>query len=197
MFKQIFASMNELLDQIVQHYPTADGTRRNDLKEQIKVLQSMSSLCITEWLRFEEKMSGYLESAALPAIPHPDAPEPSSAADGPVSAEEVPDAFSKGQGYFELTMYRKAIEEFEKVIFQRPDFLLARLYLALGYLEIGEDSEAQRHFQLILPFTRHQQMLAIVYSALGCIQAKNNNLDKANDFFDMACKMDPGIMDFR
>ncbi|MDT2275603.1 tetratricopeptide repeat protein [Paenibacillus larvae] len=40
-------------------------------------------------------------------------------------------------------MYRQAIQEFEKLVQKEPDFLLARIYLAMGYLKQGELPEAK------------------------------------------------------
>jgi tetratricopeptide (TPR) repeat protein len=75
-----------------------------------------------------------------------------------------------------------------------PDFLLARMYLAMGYLRLGEDGDAYRHFQLILPLTDNKQLQAISYNALGCIQVKKQNMQKALEYFQLAYQADPASL---
>ena len=187
MFRQLFATMNDMLEQIIEEYPKADLIKRQDLNKKLRMLKSMSESCIEEWIRLEEKMAKFLEK--LPEIP----PNPSNAA--PPFPEYASDSFRKGQGYFQLLMYNDAIREFEKAVKEHPDFLLARLYLAMGYLRLGDDAEAYRHFRLITSLTDHAQMKAISYHAMGCIQAKNANLEQAKQYFKLAAMADPSSLE--
>lgn len=194
MLKQLFATMHDMLDEVMKQYPTADVEKKKELNQKLEVLKSMSDSFIEEWLKFEEKMAAFQETAPYgppwPGMGGID-PSPQHAADTPASSE----AFQKGQGYFQLLMYDHAIREFEKVIKQYPDFLLARLFLAMGHLRVGNDAEAYRHFHFITSLTEHAQMKAISYNAMGCIQAKNANMEQAERYFKLAYMADPSCVE--
>ncbi len=51
------------------------------------------------------------------------------------------ETFRRGQGYYKLLMFEQAIAEFEQLVRQYGDFLIARLYLAMGYLQKGDLDE--------------------------------------------------------
>lgn len=187
MLKQLFATMNDTLDEVMNHYPTADAKGKQDLHKKLDVLKSMSDSFIEQWLHFEEKLSRVLET-----IPRHDWSESGAAPPTPQPAQgEAAETFQKGQGYFQLLMYDNAIREFAKAVELQPDFLPARLYLAMGYLRLGNDVEAYRHFRLITSLSEHGQMKAISYNAMGCIQAKNANMEQAKQLFKLAHSADP------
>ncbi len=193
MFKQLFATMHEVLDDIIAQYPAAAGVKKHELTEQLDVLKSMSVEIIEEWIRFEEKMEKFTGGAAKPH-PHPHQPHATlSAADD--SAAYGLESFEKGKGYFQLYMFDEAIRHFEHVVRVCPDFLLARLYLALGYLTIGNDSEAYRHFQFLVPLTENAKIKAISLNAMGCIQMLHRNIEKALEYFRAAHETDPSLCD--
>lgn len=189
MFKQLFATMHEELDKIAHAYRTAPGDKKA-LDERTQVLKTMSDSFVEEWLRFEEKLTRVQEEWCAYS---------SEPVQKPIKAgsDKAPDSeiFQRGQGYFKLLMYDRAIQEFQQVVKIQPDFLWARVYLALGYLLVGEIAEAYRHFQFIIPLTGNAKMLAISYNGLGCIQAKNRNLEKACEFFEMAYTLDPTFIE--
>lgn len=56
MFQHVFAEMNSMLDDIVKHYPSAQGSRRQELLQHWSLLRRMSDGIMDEWLAFEEKM---------------------------------------------------------------------------------------------------------------------------------------------
>ncbi|MFU2106659.1 tetratricopeptide repeat protein [Paenibacillus larvae] len=189
MFKQLFGTMNEVLDDIIKESKTATGAAKQELEEQLTALKAMSDECIEQWLLFEEKLSQFVHSATMktPTL-HQDLLELDWT--GKQSEE-----FLRGQGYFKLYMYRQAIQEFEKLVQKEPDFLLARIYLAMGYLKQGELPEAKRHFQLLAPLVDNAQMKAITYNALGCIQFSSKHLDQAFEYFKKAYSADPSIVE--
>lgn len=183
MFKSMFDCMHEMLDLIIREYPISSGARRSELEEQLQTLKSMSDHYLEEWILFEEKMSVILK-----------------AIDGEPAAEWAhhglgSESFRRGQGYYKLFMFEQAIKEFEKLVAQHGDFLIARLYLAMGYLQNGDLDEASRHFHLIVPLTENKKFLAISYNALGCIQAKKGNSEQACEYFRRALEMDPTYQD--
>ncbi|MDF2924421.1 MAG: hypothetical protein K0R57_3335 [Paenibacillaceae bacterium] len=205
MFKQLFASMNDALDEIITQIPTSSGEKRAELEERLAVLKAMSDTCIEEWLLFEEKvgqLSGEPQQAVIPVK------QPAAAAVAAVAAVHSPAAeapslakpkdeasFAKGQGYYKLGMFMEAVGQFEQVVKEQPDFLLARVYLAMSYLRNGEYSDAYRHFQFLVPLTDNQKMKAISYNAMGCIQAEQQNMDKALEYFRLAHSADPGSIE--
>jgi tetratricopeptide (TPR) repeat protein len=190
MFKHLFATMNEILDDIMKDYPNMSGKDLEELEEQLQILKAMSDECIENWLLFEEKLGKYYgnSSAGTNDLLHKelldlDVP-------GKQSAE-----FIRGQGFYKLFMYDEAIKEFEVLVEFEPEFLLARIYLAMGYLRKGDYGEAHRHFQFLLPLTEDTKMKAISYNAMGCIQVQNQNLEKAFEYFQKAYTTDPSCME--
>lgn len=66
MFQHVFAEMNNMLDEIVKHYPSAQGPQKQALVQNWNMLKSMSEAIIEEWLQFEEKMAIFRENAVSP-----------------------------------------------------------------------------------------------------------------------------------
>lgn len=196
MFKQLFASMNDALDDIIAQMPAATGADRAELEERLSVLKAMSDTCIEEWLLFEEKLG---QLSGKPVHPEP-VSEPETLQVPAIQPEEKPKndeegSFAKGQGYYKLAMFRDAVDEFEQVVRRQPDFLMARIYLAMAYLRCGEYMDAYRHFQFLVPLTDDRKMKAISYNAMGYIQAEKQNMDKAMEFFRLAHSADPSSVE--
>lgn len=183
MIKELFAAMNDALEEVIREHPTAVGVQKQVLAEQLEVLKAMSEAIIEEWLLFEEKMSTI---SPVPAI------QGKTGNSFPLEHDEQ---MSKGQGYFRLLMYKEAIREFQQVVARYPDSMNARLYLALSYLQQTEYTEAYRHFKFLLPLTEDAKIKAVSYNAMGCIQAIQNNLEKACELFQLAYESDPTLKD--
>ncbi|WP_058301632.1 tetratricopeptide repeat protein [Gorillibacterium timonense] len=188
MFKDLFATMNDVLDGILTDYPDADEEKTVELAEQLQMLKSMSDNCLEEWLRFEERLAD-CRSKLVPA------PELVSSTDAEGEKPPASEHFTRGQGYYKLYMFPEAVNEFDKLVKEHPDFVLGRVYLAMGYLRLGELAEAYRHFQLLVPLTKSTKLKAISYNAMGCIQVHNQNMDQAYDFFKMADMTDSSFME--
>lgn len=219
MFKQLFRSMNDALDDILLQLPAASGPKRTELEDRVAVLKAMSDTCIEEWLLFEEKLGQLAEqpspgdtaSAALKPKPEQNEPidplHPSCHTGVKKTAEPLPPqtdkgetpreeaTFARGQGFYKLGMFAEAVTDFEKVVYRQPDLLLARIYLAMSYLRSGEYAEAYRHFQFLIPLTDDVKMKAISYNAMGCIQAEKQNMDKALEYFRLAHSADPASIE--
>lgn len=181
MFKDLFATMHEMLEEIMTQWKTADGKKRRDLDRQVTALQQISDECMEEWLHFEEKLGRFrrqVRSAADPTW-------------NPQAAMSEP--YQKGEGYFKLWMYREAISCFKEVVRQYPEFVMARLYLALGFMEIHEHEEARRHLERVLPMAKDAKMKAVAYHALGCIEIRENRPEQACEYFRKARKTDPTL----
>lgn len=189
MFKEIFATMNEALDDIRKNYSNAGVAKTETLDEQFNILKTMSDHCLEEWLHFEERMSECRselmttqETFVLPPAT-PDDVVPSS------------ENFVKGQGYYKLYMFQQAMDEFSKLVKEYPDFVLGRVYLAMSYLRLGMLEESYRHFQLLMPLTSNAKLKAISYHAMGCIQVQNQNMEQAIGYFKMAGLADSSFME--
>ena len=64
MFKHIFASMKEKLNEIMIDYPHANEDQKKLHDEQLSVLKQFSDAFIEEWLQFEEIMADFREHTA-------------------------------------------------------------------------------------------------------------------------------------
>lgn len=188
MFRELFETMHEMLDAIAMEYEGADGEKREDLHQKLDVLKEMSNDCIEQWLAFEEKL-GCIEQQSALSKPNPNL-ETESLWEEPAVYSE---SFQKGEGYFKLLMFREANEHFKQVVQQYPEFMMARVYLALGFIEIKEYEEALRHLQLIIPLTNDQRLKAIAYHAMGCIEIHKNHIEKACEYFKKARNTDPSL----
>lgn len=189
MFKHLFSTMNEVLEEIQKEYPNAADHKKAELDEQLQVLKLMSDEFIESWLQFEEKLGKFYGG-----VPMGTQTLHKELMDLDVTGKQT-DEFLRGQGYYKLSMYDQAIREFESLMKRQPDFLLARMYLAMGYLRKGEFGEAYRHFQFLLPLTENAKMKAISYNAMGCIQVQNHNMEKAFEYFQKAYHTDPTCME--
>lgn len=190
MINQLFETMNDVLDEIEKEFATADQAHKHELSQKLNALKSMSDHLIEEWLKFEEKLGKFTQTFThqTPGFAHPEMPT------GSGEPGYQSEAFSQGQGYFQLLMFDNAIRAFEQVVNQYPDFMLGRLYLAMGHMRKGNETEAYRHFKFITSLTDHAPMKAISYNAMGCIQAKNDNLEQAQEFFKLAYMTDPSCV---
>jgi tetratricopeptide (TPR) repeat protein len=189
MFKHLFASMNDMLDEVLAEYPSSTGVKRRQLTEKLQSLKAMSDECIEDWLLFEEKLGHTLQASGILKLteggepPHPEL------------AEKRSDRFVKAQGYYKLHMYEKAAVQFSELLQVQPDFTLARLYLAMSLLHQGRNEESYAHFQFLSQLTDHTQLKAISLNVMGCIQVQQNHMDKACELFTLAYETDPSSVE--
>ncbi|WP_442601065.1 tetratricopeptide repeat protein [Paenibacillus sp. KN14-4R] len=210
MFKHLFATMNEVLDEIAEQYPHVAGSQKKQLDEQIVVLKTMSDEFIEDWLAFEEKLrsipsdttTASSKKAVKSTLPVAKTCVTASSASPPgmkplsdlETSIKQSDQFRVAQGYYKLCMYDEAIGHFERLLQKEPDFQLGRAYLAMGQLRKGNIAEANHHFQLLAPLTDNPTMKAISYNVMGCIQYEKCNEDQAYEFFKKAYRNDPKVM---
>ncbi|WP_459966151.1 hypothetical protein [Paenibacillus sp. JCM 10914] len=176
--------MNNMLDEIVKHYPSAQGQQKQALVQNWNMLKSMSDSIMEEWLHFEEKMAVFREHAvSAPAFPPTEAPELQL------------DAFVRGQGYYKLLMFQPAISQFEAAAAVYPESLLIKLYIAMSHLYQGNTSAASEVLLTILPLADNKQLRAMIYNALGCIEVLNGRPEQAVEVFTLAVHCDPTLPD--
>lgn len=192
MFKHLFASMNDMLDEVMSQYSSASGSKKRELHEKLRALKAMSDDCIEEWLLLEEKMGQFMNANSISLS--------GAGAVGvdpfdPEIAGKRSDLFIRGQGFYKLNMFEEAIHEFEALIKSEPNFTLGRIYLAMSYLKKGDAEESYSQFQFLSQLTENLQMKAISFNAMGCIQAQNQNLEKACEYFNLAYRTDPSSVE--
>ncbi len=181
MIRQWFATMNDILDDLIVRFPNASEEEKNRIRQQWDMLKTLSDDIIESWLQFEDKMALYRNlqhQSTNPSVP-----------------QKQLGSFIKGQGYFKLHMFEHASEHLEEAIASYPDFTCARMFLAMSRMHMKQWSEAQRHFQLIAAITDESRLQAIAYNALGCIQAIYAHLEQAQSYFHKALEADPAFGD--
>ena len=99
-------------------------------------------------------------------------------------------SFKRGLGFLELAMMDEAIKEFETVISQEPEILLAHLCLGVAYAERRMADEAMRELRLVQALTGDPQTNAIVHNALGNIYADGAQYDLALEEFSKVIELD-------
>ncbi|MCM3133249.1 hypothetical protein M3629_10635 [Paenibacillus polysaccharolyticus] len=188
MFQHVFAEMNDMLDEIIKSYPSAEGLDKQELQQKWNLLKRMSDGMLDEWLMFEEKMSQIRERE----LDKPASLEPEQEAVTALPELHL-ECFSRGQGYFKLQMYPQAIDQFLRVVNDYPDSALARFYLALAHLSLEQIYESEIHLQQIMLLKGSARLKGLVCNALGCIQAKLSNPEAACSLFAQALQYDPTL----
>ncbi|WP_410514844.1 hypothetical protein PaeBR_10925 [Paenibacillus sp. BR2-3] len=186
MFQHLFAEMNEMLQEIVIHYPTAEGTRREELLCKYNLLRRLSDNVMDEWLAFAEKMNNFSQGTDLSYAQEEEPPQREA-------PELSMESFVRGQGYYKLLMYPQCIEQFKAVISRYPDSLSGRLYLAMSYLHQGEGETAWEHLNHMITLVRNRKLKAMVYNAMGCIRASQKRYPEAQELFGLSLQHDPSL----
>ncbi|WP_229753352.1 tetratricopeptide repeat protein [Paenibacillus segetis] len=184
MFQHVFAEMNEMLDEISRHYPMAQGVQKQDLGHKWNLLKHMSDGIIEEWLCFEEKMGIMRQNWGSPEE------------NQKLESQDLVmknDAFIKGQGYYKLLMYPQAQGQFNQALEQFPDSFLTHTYMGMCHLHMGHLEDAVNHFHSVLKGAANNRLRAIIYNALGCIEANRGVRVKAKEYFTMAHHSDPSL----
>ncbi|WP_310136474.1 tetratricopeptide repeat protein [Paenibacillus amylolyticus] len=180
--------MNDMLDEIIKRYPSAEGLNKQELLQKWNLLKRMSDGMIDEWLMFEEKMSQVREQELV----KPASLEPEQEAVTALPEIHL-ECFSRGQGYFKLQMYPQAITQFSRIVADYPDSALTRYYLALAHLNLEQNTEALAHLHRILRLKGSPRLKGLVCNALGCIEAKLANPQGACSLFAQALQHDPTL----
>ena len=119
MFKHLFSTMNEVLEEIQKEYPNSDVEKKAELDEQLQVLKTMSDEFIEAWLLFEEKLGKFYGAVPISTQTLHD-----ELMELDVSGKQT-EEFMRGQGYYKLYMYDQAIKEFEVLDSKTAGFLVS------------------------------------------------------------------------
>lgn len=178
MFEHMFAEMNEILDEISQKYPSANGVKKQELDYKWNLLKDMSDGIIEEWLSFEEKL-GVLQKNCGHSSNYSH-PKPSN--------EEImrQTDFVKAQGYYKLLMFEQAHRLFLQLQSHYPQSDLIYTYLGMCAMHLQHYSEAVEYMGKVLELTSSPRTRAIIYNALGCIAATDKRMAEAKEYFLLA-----------
>ena len=97
-----------------------------------------------------------------------------------------------GLSYFRLGDLELSISQFQKVLDENPDFLQARLMLAMTFLQQKRIDDCIREVNFVLTKDEHS---GVAYNILGSAQLLNNDYDAAMQSFNRAIEIDPGAVD--
>ncbi|WP_219836570.1 hypothetical protein [Paenibacillus sp. R14(2021)] len=146
MFKHIFATMQDILQDIIIHYPKANDNDRKALDDQLIKLKQFSDMFIEEWLQFEEKMADFRElqqqclhggSMHACSAPPPVPGYPKTISEVPAeSASKTPASYSTSKP--EVTYEMDSISDAE---------LRQAMSQGQGYFKLLMFREAAGHFQ--------------------------------------------------
>lgn len=111
------------------------------------------------------------------------------------SDEHMVRSFRRAIGYFDLLMYPEAINEFKRVVEIDGEFLIARLYLAFGYLAQGNLEEADHQLNMIQADEEDEFLQATVHATYGHIYAEQEKYEQALVDFEAAAQLVPTFKD--
>lgn len=180
MFEHMFAEMNEMLDEISQKYPSANGVKKQELDYKWNLLKDMSDGIIEEWLSFEEKLGVLHQSCSQASI--------SSQPKYYHSNEEIMKHadFVKAQGYYKLLMFDQAYRLFLHLQGHFPQSDLIYTYLGMCAMHLQHYEQAVAYMGRVLELTSSPRTRAIIYNALGCIAATDKRMAEAKEYFLLA-----------
>jgi tetratricopeptide (TPR) repeat protein len=109
--------------------------------------------------------------------------------------EQMIRSFRRGIGFFDLLMFREAMEEFKRVIEIDESFTIARLYLAFGCLAQEDYEGAIKHLNLLKIDEDDHLIRATVHGTFGHIFAGQGQYRQALIEFEAARKLVPDYRD--
>jgi tetratricopeptide (TPR) repeat protein len=109
------------------------------------------------------------------------------------SNQIVINSFRKGLGFWELTMLKEAVAEFNKVVEEEPNLTLGHLCLGLSSAQLGKAEEAFRELKLVLALDQNKSVQALVFNTLGIILTEKEHYRQARHFFEKATEAAPDM----
>jgi tetratricopeptide (TPR) repeat protein len=181
MFQQMFEAMNEMLDHLIEVYPTATGDQKLQYDEQMATLKKMSDSLVEQWIEFEEKFSCFVEQqSGSPEVPTSKmTPPPSMAMESSTELGETQAASSSVPSVPETV---KQTEKPEPAIAEEAynaelDMEVPYEYAMMiskgqGYYKLFMFSDAATHFQSAVS-TLPECNLARLYLAMTNMHLQN------------------------
>ncbi|HEU4963707.1 MAG TPA: tetratricopeptide repeat protein [Bacilli bacterium] len=109
--------------------------------------------------------------------------------------EQMVRSFRRGMGYFDLLMYREAMEQFKRVIDIDGRFMIARLYLAFGYVAQEEFEQAVYQLSRIELEEEDAFLKATVFATYGHVYAAQEQYGQALQYFETVADLMPDYRD--
>ncbi len=119
MFKHLFSTMNEVLEEIQKEYPNSDVEKKAELDEQLQVLKTMSDEFIEAWLLFEEKLGKFYG-----AVPMSTQTLHDELMELDVSGKQT-DEFMRGQGLLQTLYVRSSDQRIRSADSKAAGFLVS------------------------------------------------------------------------
>lgn len=110
-----------------------------------------------------------------------------------VGAEKNPGDYNVKKGNYRLEdgQYEEAINEFSAALEENPDHAMARLGLALTYMQLGKNAEALQEFNLVI---EKKPDLAAAIADRGILYDRMGQHRKALADYKKALELDPEIL---
>ena len=98
----------------------------------------------------------------------------------------------KGNYRLEDAQYEEAVKEFSEALEKNPEHAMARLGLAVTYMQTGKDFEALQEFNLVLKINPE---LAAAFANRGVLYDRLGEYKKALADYRKALELDPEILE--
>ena len=98
----------------------------------------------------------------------------------------------KGNYRLEDGLYEEAVKEFSEALGKNPEHAMARLGLAVTYMQMGKDSEAMQEFNLVI---ENNPGLAPAYADRGILYDRMGDHRKALADYKKAIELDEEILE--
>ncbi len=110
-----------------------------------------------------------------------------------VGVEKNPGDYNVRTGNYRLEdgQYEEAVKEFSKALEKNPEHAMARLGLAVTYMQMDKDDEAMQEFNLVI---ENNPELAPAYADRGILYDRMGEFRKALADYKKALELDPEIL---
>lgn len=187
MFKHVFDELSKELNEV--KLLLEDQSKPELILKRWKEIKRVCDEIVEGWLSLEEQMS-LLTDQVNELEQKKEKPKSSSFTISIAKPKEMDFSFRKGQGFYHLTMYSEAAQQFESALMKNPDNDVARLYFALSKYSVGDLDQALQALQLLMASSEDPNILAISNHTIGNIYVSNGNLEKSLFHFNKAIEYD-------
>ena len=109
-------------------------------------------------------------------------------------AEKIPGDYNVRKGNYRLEdgQYEEAVKEFSEALGKNPEHAMARLGLAVTYMQMGREGEALQEFNLVIELNPE---LAAAYADRGILYDQMGEHEKALADYRKAIELDEEILE--
>jgi tetratricopeptide (TPR) repeat protein len=110
-----------------------------------------------------------------------------------IGVEKNPGDYNVKKGNYRLEdgQYEEAVKEFSEALGKNPEHAMARLGLAVTYMQIGKDNEAMQEFNLVI---EKNPELAPAYADRGILYDRMGDQQKALADYKKAIELDEELL---